>query len=229
MLFLSILKWYNLSSLLFGMGSSFLPAQQLALRVGMSWHRGNVFFSSHAPTTVTFGAVVSTNCYYFAPAFTTLAYSFWWRLWMPPSLRLAWCHLSGLWFLPWGDAIAKNIHGIRNVLLTVWRFLFTNVCVMLAWQCAIFLPVPLLPLKRCHHRIAGNRCPGTSSWLCPSKQMVISDKSLEVSLSVFDLDSSMPTALIASGTPRLQAGTVPAGWHAVTGIERKKSQKMDRK
>lgn len=31
----------------------------------------------------------------------------------------------------------------------------------------------------------------------------------------------MLTALIALGTPRLQVGTVPAGWHAVTGTEKK--------
>ena len=102
---------------------------------------------------------------------------------------------------------------------------------MVAWQRAIFLAVPLPPLKRCHHRIAGNRCPGTSSWLCPSKQAAISSKSSEVSPLVFDEDSSPPTALIASGMPRLQAGMVPAlaGTQRLAWSKRKVKRRMERR
>lgn len=47
-----------------------------------------------------------------------------------------------------------------------------RVCVCsLAWPRAILLSVPLPPLQRCHHTVAGDRCLGTPSWLCPSEQM----------------------------------------------------------
>lgn len=101
----------------------------------------------------------------------------WFAFGMVPSLFLV--SLEGMPSPETGE-------GIRNVLLTVWRFLFTNVCVILPWQVAIFLLVPLSPLKRCHHSIAGNGCLGTSSWLCPRKQTVISSESSEVSPRVFD-------------------------------------------
>lgn len=62
-----------------------------------------------------------------------------------------------------------------------------QMCV-LCWLGSVpsFSPCPCRPPKRCHHRIAGNRCLGTSSWLCPSKQTVISSKSSEVSPLVVD-------------------------------------------
>lgn len=75
---------------------------------------------------------------------------------------------------------------------------------------------PRWPRKGCHHGIAGNRCPGTSSWLCPGKQMVISSKSSEVSSVVFDYDSSPPSDSSASGVPRVQNGMLPIRWHATS-------------
>lgn len=67
---------------------------------------------------------------------------------------------------------------------------YGGLCLQMCALCCLgsvpcFSSCPRRPLKRCHHRIAGNRCPGTFSWLCPSKQTVISSKSSEVSLLVF--------------------------------------------
>lgn len=109
----------------------------------------------------------------------------------------------------------QNVQGIHYGLAVC-----TNACVTLAWQRAICLSVPLLPGQRCHHAIAGDRCPGTSSWLCPGKKRTISDKSS--GLAVVDGDGSETPRLIAQVTPSLQAGTVPVGWHATAGVERNK-------
>lgn len=147
---------------------------------------------------------------------------------MPPSLHLAWCHLCSSSLSLEGMPSPKHV---RHPKCSARR-MEVSVC---KWVCCVVLaachlpPCALATLKRCHHRIAGNRCLGTSSWLCPSKQTVISSKSSEVSLLVFNYDSSPSTALIASVMPRLQAGMVPAGWHAAAGTGRKKNRKNYRK
>lgn len=68
--------------------------------------------------------------------------------------------------------------------------------------------MPSPPLKRCHHRIAGNRCPGTSFGFCSIKQTTISDKSSEVSPLL------SATTQFLHRPPRLLGvcATIP-GWH----------------
>lgn len=91
---------------------------------------------------------------------------------------------------------------------------------MLPWQNAIFLPLPLPAMKRCHHRIAGNRCLGTSSWLCPSKQTVIDSKSSKVSPLVFDYNSFRFDSFGYATSTNWQA----ARWMARRGWHRKKEK-----
>lgn len=98
----------------------------------------------------------------------------------------------------------------RHPLLSYCKY--KCVCAMLAWQRAILPSVPLPPRQRCLHTVA-DCCPGTSSRLCPGKQMAISDKSSEMGLAVVDDRKVAPSP---------QAGAVPVGWHTTAGVERSK-------
>lgn len=162
------------------MGSSFLPVQQLALsRVGIE-EIVFVPYSYH-----------SCIWLWFRPSATILC---------PHLLRF--CAASGgarecLPVCVWHGAISApglSLEGMpspkhlrhpkssaRRMEVSVCKF----VCYVGLAACHLS-PRALAALKRCHHRIAGNRCPGTSSWLCPSKQTAISSKSSEVSPLVFD-------------------------------------------
>lgn len=203
------------------MATSFLSLQQLASRKG---------FWSKTPTIVEFGFGSTLLLLFIVSIYFAFFYSFWCRTRIPLSVWHDAIYVSG--FSLEGMSLPKHLRHPKCPAhrMEVW----VRQCVRGCWlgSAPFFLLVPLPPLKRCHPRIAGIRCPVMSSWLCPSKQTAISCKSSEVSPPClwlrqfsgvrFDRSGSATTAGW-HGARRLAR----CGWHAVAGIERMQIWKMN--